>query len=95
VVEDVEPDAWILFVVGGVLTLATASSRVSQWARIPAPASTSCCACPPHAGADQRREVDVALAGDVEQQVPATSGSPTGSRFAQRDQRVSTAHQDA
>jgi cell volume regulation protein A len=38
VVEDIEPYAWILLVVGGVLTLAIASSRVSQWVRVPAPA---------------------------------------------------------
>jgi potassium/hydrogen antiporter len=38
VVEDIEPYAWTLLVVGGVLTLAIASSRVSQWVRIPAPA---------------------------------------------------------
>jgi cell volume regulation protein A len=38
VVEDIEPYAWILVVVGGVLTLAIASSRLSQWVRVPAPA---------------------------------------------------------
>ncbi len=37
-VEDIEPYAWILLLVGGVLTLAIASSRVSQWVRVPAPA---------------------------------------------------------
>lgn len=37
-VEDIEPYALTLLVVGGVLTLAIVSSRVSQWVRIPAPA---------------------------------------------------------
>ncbi len=37
-VEDIEPYAWILLIVGGVLTLAIASSRVSQRVRVPAPA---------------------------------------------------------
>ena len=37
-VEDIEPYAWILLAVGGVLTLAIASSRLSQWVRVPAPA---------------------------------------------------------